>query len=251
MKPLKSTLALGAFFVVAVAVSACGSGIPGDSVAEMSGNPVSTAAFNHWMYVAAKGNASQSPGAPVIVPNDPPAFKNCIAQVRKQIPSLAKTTDKTLQGECSQLFTSLGSQVMDFLIKAYWYQAEAARLGIKVTPAEVQSAFQTAKKQQFSTDAQFQTFLTESGQTLDDILFRVRVNEIFKKLLAKHSTSVTPAAIQAYYTAHPSQFGSPETRNIRIVRTNTLAAANAAKAALEHGQSWAVVAKKYSIDATT
>jgi foldase protein PrsA len=251
MKHLKSILALSAFFVVAVAVSACGSGVPGDSVAEMAGNPVSTAAFNHWMYVAAKGNASQSPGAPVIVPNDPPTFKSCVAQVRKQIPSLAKTSDKTLEGECSQLFTSLGSQVMDFLIKAYWYQAEATRLGIKVSDAEVQSAFQTAKKQQFQTDQQFQTFLTQSGQTLQDILFRVRVNEIFKKLLAKHTTTVTPAAIQAYYTAHPSQFGTPETRNIRIVRTNTLAAANAAKAALERGQSWTVVAKQYSVDQTT
>ncbi len=57
----------------------------------MAGNQVSAQAFNHWIYVAAKGNAAQSPGAPVIVPNDPPDFKNCIAQVRKQIPSLAKT----------------------------------------------------------------------------------------------------------------------------------------------------------------
>src|SRR5205085_3882155 len=137
------------------------------------GNSVSTNAFKHWMYVAAKGNASQTPGAPVIVPNDPPQFKSCIAQVRKQIPSLAKTTDKQLKGECGQLFTSLGSQVMDFLIKAYWYQAEAHRLGIKITDADVQKAFTTAKQQQFKTSTAFQTFLSQSGQTLQDILFRV------------------------------------------------------------------------------
>ncbi|MGN6171331.1 MAG: peptidylprolyl isomerase, partial [Solirubrobacteraceae bacterium] len=46
-------------------------------------------------------------------------------------------------------------------------------------------------------------------------------------------------------------FGKPETRNIRIVRTNTQAAANAAKAALARGQSWDAVAKKYSIDSAT
>jgi foldase protein PrsA len=250
MKSFRSIPALGAFFVVAVGLSACGGGIPGNSVADMAGNPITTQAFNHWMYVAEKGNAAQSPGAPVIVPTDPPQFKGCIAQVRKQIPSLAKTSNATLKQECGQLFTSLGSQVMHFLITAYWYQAEAHRLKINITDAQVQQAFQTAKKQQFQTDTAFQTFLKQSGQTQQDITFRVRINEILKKLLAKHQANVTPAAIQAYYSSHLSQFGSPATRDIRIVRTKTLAQANAAKAALGSGQSWTVVAKKYSVDAT-
>jgi parvulin-like peptidyl-prolyl isomerase len=147
MKSLKSILALGAFFVLAVALSACGSAVPGDSVANMAGNPITTSAFNHWMYVLAKGNAAQSPGSPVIVPNDPPDFKNCVAQVRKEVPALAKQSDKQIKTACGQLFTSLGSQVMDFLIRVYWYQAEAAKQHIKVTDAQVQQAFTTAKKQ--------------------------------------------------------------------------------------------------------
>jgi foldase protein PrsA len=251
MKSLKSIMALCAFFVLAAGLAACGSGVSGDSVADMSGNSVSTRAFDHWMYVAAKGNASQSPGAPVIVPNDPPDFKNCLSQVRKQIPSLAKTTDKQLKADCAKLFTSLGSQVMDFLIKAYWYQAEAAKLHIKVTDAQVQQAFQTAKKAQFPTATAFTTFLTQTGQTMDDILFRVRVNQIFKKLLAKHQGTVTAAQIQAYYSSHTSQFGTPETINLRIIRTNTAKAAAAAKAALAGHQSFQTVAKKYSVDNAT
>jgi foldase protein PrsA len=251
MKSFRFIPALGAFFVLAAGLAACGGGVPGNSVADMAGNPISTTAFNHWMYVAEKGNAAQSPGAPVIVPTDPPGFKGCIAQVRKQIPSLAKTSDKTLQQECSQLFTSLGNQVMHFLITSYWYQAEAHRLKINVTNAQVQNALQTAKKQQFQTDAAFQTFLKQSGQTTQDILFRVRINEVLKKLLARHQGNVTPAAIQSYYNSHLSQFGSPETRDIRIVRTNSLAAANTAKKALSSGQSWTVVAKKYSVDTQT
>ena len=34
-----------------------------------------------------------------------------------------------------------------------------------------------------------------------DILFRVRVQQIYKKLLAKHPTTVTTAQIAAYYAA--------------------------------------------------
>jgi parvulin-like peptidyl-prolyl isomerase len=247
----KYITALGAFFVLALGLSACGGGIPGNSVAAMAGNPITTQTFNHWMYVAAKGQASESSSTTVIVPNDPPSFTNCITQVRKQIPSLAKTPDATIKSDCSQLFTSLSSQVMDFLIKAYWYQAEAHKLGISITNAQVQAAFVKAEKQEFPTAAEFQSFLTETGQTQADILYRVRINQIFTKLEARYSKPVTPAAISAYYTAHTSQFGTPETVDLNFIRTKTASAANAAKSALASGQSFKTVAKKYSLDSAT
>jgi foldase protein PrsA len=243
--------ALGAFFVLALGLSACGGGVPGNSVATMAGNPITLQTFNHWMYVAAKGQASQSPGSPVIVPNDPPSFANCVAQVRKQIPSLAKTPNATVKSDCSQLFTSLSSQVMDFLIKAYWYQGDAHKLGITVTNAQVQQAFETAKKQEFPTAAQFNSFLKSTGQTLADIMYRVRVNQIFMKLESRFTKPVTTAQIQTYYTSHVTQFGTPESVTLNFVRTKTASAANAAKAALASGQSFKTVAAKYSQDAAT
>jgi len=244
-------LALGAFFVLAVGVAACGSEVPGNSVADVAGNPITTAAFNHWMYVAAKGSAASSPGQPVIVPTDPPDFKGCIAQVRAQIPTLAKTTDAQLKSECAQLFTSLSSQVLDFLIRSYWYQAQAAAAHVNVTNSEVQQQYQTDRQQQFPSASAFQTFLTETGQTVDDILYRVRVNLIYSKLLKAHTTNVSNAEVQSYYNLHKSQFGAPETRDIRIVLAKTQAQAQAAKAAIAGGQSWTAVAKQYSIDPTT
>jgi len=252
MKSLRSIPALCAFFVAgALCVAGCGSTVPSNSVAVVAGNPISLQAFNHWMFVAAKGQAAQSPGQPVIVPNDPPNFTKCVAQVKADIPSLKKTADKTLKADCGQLFTSLSGQVMDFLIKAYWYQADAHKLGIKLTNAQVNAALATAKKGQFSTNAQYQAFLKSSGQTAQDILFRIRVNQIYSKLTARHPTTVTTAAIAAYYASHKSQFGTPEMRNMRIVLTKTAAQASMAKSALRHGQSWAKVAKKYSTDPTT
>ncbi len=251
MRSPKYILALGAFFVLAAGVAACGSGVPGNAVVSVAGNPITVQAHNHWMYVAAKGNAAQSPGAPVIVPNDPPGFTGCVKQVRKQIPSLSKTPDKTIKSDCGRLFNSLNGTVMDFLIKAYWYQEEAARLHITVTPAQIQAAFLKARNQQFKTQASFNAFLTQTGQTKQDILFRVRINQLFMKLEAKHAMPITPAAIAAYYKAHTSQFGTPETRNLRIVRTNSAAQAAAAKAALRKGRSWAAVAKKFSVDTAT
>jgi foldase protein PrsA len=251
MKVRRSILALGAFFVFAVVVAGCGSSVPGNSVADVAGNPITTQAFNHWMYVAAKSQAAQEPGEPVIVPSDPPNFNGCIAQVKKAIPSLAKTKTATLRSDCKQLFTSLSSQVMDFLIKAYWYQADAAKLHVKVTSAEVQKAFATAKQQTFSTGSGFSTFLSQTGQTQQDIVYRFKINTIAQKLLAKYTKPVTQADIVAYYNKHASSFGTPESRNMRIVLTKTAAQADAAKKAIQSGQSWDAVAKKYSTDPTT
>ncbi len=87
---------------------------------------------------------------------------------------------------------------------------------------------------------------------MQDILFRVRVKQIYQKLLAKHPTTVTPAAIAAYYSSHQSQFGTAETRNMQIVLTKTLAQADRRQEGAGEGrQSWTAVAKKYSIDPTT
>ena len=250
MKSRRSILARGAFFVVGAVVSVavlagCGGGVPGDSIADMAGNPITTKAFNHWMYVAAKGQAAQSPGSPVIIP-DPPDFKNCIASLKTLAPA------RLVHGDAQEPIASRASpardQVMDFLVRAYWYQAQAATQHIKVTDKQVQTAFQTAKAAQFPTDSAVPGVPEQTGQTLQDILYRVRVNQIYKELLAKSGSSVTPAAIQAYYKSHLSQFGTPETRNIRIVLTKTKAQAQQALAALRGGASWQATAKKYSTD---
>ena len=252
MRLSRKLTALGAFFVLALAVAGCGGGVSGNSVAEVAGNQITTRAFDHWMFVAAKGNSEQDPGAPVIVPNDPPNFSACIKQVHAEIPELAKTPAKTLKTECNELFTSLDSTVMDFLIKSYWYQLLAHKLHIKLTKAQLNTAFQQAEKQSnLTSSTAVKSFLSETGQTMADILYRVRVNQLYTDLVKKETKTVTPAVISAYYSAHKSDFGTPETRNLRIVRTNSQSAAETALKALKSGQSWTTVAKKYSVDSST
>jgi foldase protein PrsA len=246
-------LALGAFFSVAVVIAGCGdSSVPSGSVVDVSGNTITTRAFNHWMYIAAKGQTQSNPGAPLVVPNDPPDFNGCVAQVRKEVPSLAKVPSKQLKATCKQLFTSLSGQVLDFLIRAYWYQADAAKHHVSVSNTAVMNAFNHDKTAQFGTNqASFQSFLKQSGQTTQDVLYRVRVHLIYQKLVNKELKPVTSSEIAAYYAAHATQFGTPERRDLRIILTKTKSAANAAKSALSSGQSWTTVAKRYSTDSAT
>jgi foldase protein PrsA len=263
MKSLRSILALCAFFVVAaLIVSACGSSsssssakagsVPSTDAAVVAGNPITKRAVLHWMYVDAKGEAAQDPGAPVIVPTDPPEFPKCIAQVKKEIPTLAKESDAKIRTACQSAFTSYSQAVMGFLITGYWYQGTAHKLGITLTPKQLQAAIVKAKAASgIKTAAAYKTFLSTSGYTADDISFRIRISTIYSKLLKRHPTAVTSAEIASYYAAHKSSYGSAEKLNLRIVLAKTQANANAAKSALQGGQSWDAVAKKYSIDPTT
>jgi foldase protein PrsA len=235
---MRLILALGAIFVGGVAVSGCGSAVPGDSVAVVAGNPIKTQALKHWGYIAAVGQSQTSPGSPVIIP-DPPNYTKCIASLKKIAP--AGITLPVIKNACVQQF----NQTMEYLVRSDWVQGQAASLGLKVTPAQVQAKFATAKAQSpYKTAAQFATLLSTTGQTINDILYRIRIQLLATKL-------ATPAAVQAYYKQHSSSYTTPERRNVRIVLTKTLAQAKAAMAALASHKSWAATAKKYSTDTAT
>jgi foldase protein PrsA len=259
-KMMRWFTALGAFFVLAICLAACGgsgkssNGVSASDVAVVAGNPISVQAFNHWMYVAEKGNAVED-GGPVIVPTDPPQFNGCIKQVRAQIPTYKNTAAKTLRTDCKELFTELSSQVMDFLIKAYWYQGTAYLDKITVTQAEIAKAFKAAQKSTFPTNKEYKAFLAETGETIQDIDFRLRVNTVYQKLITKHVPKITTAAERAYYAAHLSQFETPATASVKVIQTADTSkgktAIDAAKAALKSGESFAAVAKKYSTSTTT
>ncbi len=82
----------------------------------------------------------------------------------------------TLRAQCPTLFSSLDHQVLDYLILARWYDRQAAADGIVITDAAVRRQFQRDKHEAYPNEAAFQTFLKQTGQTVGDVLFRIRAN---------------------------------------------------------------------------
>jgi foldase protein PrsA len=261
MKLARRFLALGAFFVVVIALAACGgSSIPGNSVAKVGDTSITKDNFNHWLKIAAISSQGQTDpdvaaGKKTAQIPDPPDYKQCVAEKEKTAPKPAKgqpaPTTAQFKQQCATEYTSLRDQVLQFLISAQWIVGEAKDQGIKVTDAEVNKQFETTKKQSFPKEADFQKFLKSSGMGLDDLKFRVKVQALSDKLrtkVTKGKDTVTQAQIAAYYNKNKSRFAQPERRDLRIVLTKTKAKADQALAALNSGQSYASVAKKYSID---
>jgi foldase protein PrsA len=245
----KSLLALAAASLGAASFAGCGNDVPTGAVAKVGDATITQDEFDKWLNTAAKGNAQ---GGAAVVP-DPPDFKKCIAAKSKTpVPKgQQKPTDGALKKQCKSEYDALKREVMQFLIQAEWVQQEAAEQDIKVSDQEIKKSFEDQKKQAFPNDKQYKEFLASSGMTEEDILFRVKLDQLQQKLTQKvteDAKKVTDEDISEYYEKNKKRFAQPERRDLRVVLTKTEAKAEQAKKALGSGQPFKKVVKQYSID---
>jgi foldase protein PrsA len=232
--------------------------MPGNAVVRVGSNSITKATFTHWMSVANASSATPTAATPKPVLPEPPNYTACIAHLQATTPKPAKgqaaPTSAQLKSQCEQQYKSLQTEVLGFLISAEWVIGEAGRLGVKTTDKEVKKQFEQIKAQQFPKAAEFEKFLASSGQTVSDLLLRVKLNVLSAKIqtkIAKTKATITQAQIAKYYNENKQHFGVSEKRTIQIILTKTEAAAKKAKQEVEAGKSFASVAKRVSIDPTS
>jgi parvulin-like peptidyl-prolyl isomerase len=250
-KLLRPLAALGAVLFALVGLAACG-GVPGGSVAQVNGTPITNSTFKHWLAVASSSQVAATGKA--VIP-EPPNFTACVKHLEEEESKLAtkgkKRTAKELKTQCEQQYKTLLSEVLAFLISSNWVIGEGSSLGVKVSDKEVKKQFDKIKEEQFPKSAEFEKFLQTSGQTVSDLLLRVKLNLLSQKIqqkIAKQNPTVTHADIEKYYKENSSRFGTPEKRDVRIVLTKDQGTAEKAKKEIESGKSFASVAKARSTD---
>jgi foldase protein PrsA len=246
---LKSLSALVLLGLSALVIASCGNEVPPGAVAKVGDSEITQDDFDKWLTTAVKGQAQ---GGTAVVP-DPPDFPKCVAAKKKAPATESQGTpsEAQLKKQCEQEYNQLKREVMQFLIQAEWVQQEAAARDIEVSDKAVQKSFEDQKKQAFPTDKAYQQFLKTSGMTEEDILFRVKLDQLQQKLTQKvteDAKKVSQEDIEEYYEKNKKRFAQPERRDLRVVLTKTEAQAEQAKQALENGDSWKQVVKRYSID---
>jgi foldase protein PrsA len=246
---IKTLCTLAVAGLAASVIAGCGNDVPPNAVAKVGDSVISQDEFDKWLKTAATGQAQ---GGEAAVP-DPPEFTRCVAAKKKQdLPKGQKRAgDSQLKQQCEQEYDTLKREVMQFLIQAEWVQQEAEKRDVKVSEQEIKRSFEDQKKQAFPTEKAYQQFLETSGMSEEDILFRVRLDQLQQKLTQKiteDATKVTDADIEEYYEKNKKRFAQPEQRDLRVVLTKTEARAQEAKQALDGGQGWKQVVNQYSID---
>src|SRR3954454_21387990 len=145
-------LACLAAVALAAIFSATG-GVDDNDVADVQdAGTISKQDFNHWLEVV---SAQPQPG-------------------QKKKPAAPKPGTRQ--------YDAVKQQVMQFLVSAKWIEGEAKDRGVSATDAEVDRQFKQTKDQSFPNDKAYQKFLKTSGQTEEDLKFRVRLDVLSNKI---------------------------------------------------------------------
>src|SRR5688500_15309339 len=214
-------IACAVAIALAAVFSATGGVAEGDVADVEDAGKISEADFNHWLTVVA---SQPQPG-------------------QKKKPEPPKPGSKQ--------YDAVKQQVMQFLVSAKWIEGEAKERGVSATPAEVERQFEETKDQSFPNEKAYQRFLKTSGQTEEDLQFRVRLDVLSNKIrqqVTESSQNVSDSEIEEYYNENEQQFSQPERRDLEIVLAKKQADAAEAKQRVEGGERWAAVAKDLSDD---
>ena len=125
-----------------LALVAAAAPLPPGVVVQVEGSaPVTKGKFEHWLHVA----AISSGGTKAPRPGD-------------------------------RRYRTLRDETLQFLISARWIQGEARERHISISRAKVVAGYRATKRSSFKSQREFKKFLRRSGMTIDDLLFRVRID---------------------------------------------------------------------------
>ena len=231
LNALRITLAvLGA--TAALVASACGgsAGVPSGSVAEVDGTEISKEELDQLLDQARQGY-----------------------ETNKQEFPKAGTPE----------YQSLQTQYVAYLVQREEFRQSAAELGIEVTKKDVDEAEDEFVKSRFDGNREeYEKALKQQGLTPEDFRQTLETSVLAQKLFDEvtKDTKVTDQDILTYYTQNQSQYGTPESRDVRHILIaekgadgqvdfeKSKAKADQIYAELEGGAEFASLAKKSSED---
>lgn len=242
--------ALVVFLIVALILIVFRGGVPDDAVATVDGESIPVDQFNQTLVSFSQQSAGPDGKA---VPPDPPNFTKCIANKKANAEKGKTLSNSALKKQCEDEWDTARTQIMTGLVQQKWYELEAKERGINITPAEVQARFQPLKEQSFPKDADYKKFLKDTGQTQNDILKLVKASMIKEKIDTEISTVPTPSMgeVEDEYNKNKKQYSTPASRDVQLVFNAKKGQVDAAKAALDSGDDFSAVAKKYSEDSAS
>jgi foldase protein PrsA len=154
-------------------------------------------------------------------------------------------TRAELDRQCEAEYDRLRTRTLETLIKNEWTRQEAQARDIVVTDADIERALDEARESSLLSDQA----LRKAGLTVEDLLPNVRQGQLTKKLtddLTAGSSEISSEDVADYYRENKAKLTVEERRDVRLILTKTRARADAARTALDGGQGWATVTRKYS-----
>ena len=174
-------------------------------------------------------------------------FQQLMARAQKSYVSQKRAFPKAGSTEYEQL----KGQAITFLVQRAEIQEQASQQGIDISNARVDQEIAKYKKQFYGgSDARYEKAVKQQGltdqQAREEIRAQLVSQALFKKITG--SVKVTDADIKAYYNSHKTQYGQPESRDVRHILVPSKSLADSLYAQLKGGANFAKLAKRYSKD---
>jgi foldase protein PrsA len=215
------------------------------------------------------GGARSVPSDSVAVVGDANITKEQWDALINQTKENYKATNHAFPKAGSVELANLRSNATQFLISASEYEQEAAKMGIKVTDADVQARLDQIKRQFYASqtggkpatkeqiEKRYQQALKQQGFTDEEVRNGIKIT-LFRERVQKKVTggvTVSDSNVKAYYDKHKQQYetpAQPASRDVRHILVKSKAKANQLYAQLQKNPSaFPKLAKKYSIDTSS
>ncbi len=176
-------------------------------------------------------------------------FDSALAQEQASLKSQGKTMPKAGTTD----YATIRNQIITVLVQQAEYGAEAAKLGIKIGDKAVETRLDQIKKQYFGgSDKRYEAELKKQGFTDAQVRAQIKEQLLQQALFNKVTGDAKPsnADVHTYYVQHASQYGQPESREVReiLVGKDKQALAKQIYTQLKGGADFGALAKKYSQD---
>jgi foldase protein PrsA len=211
-------------FLLVASLAACGGGgnsgpVPADAIAQVGSTPISKTSFTQLMSVACARYKAQGQPCPKVG---------------------------------TPTYASLRDSAVTFLVQQEELTQQAQKLGVKVTPQDIQKQVDQITKTYYQGSKQkLDAALKKDDITLPELeQYELRPNLLGQDLQNKVTSNIniSDAAAQKYYNDNTKSFTTPETREVRHILVNSKSLAQTIETKLQNGASFAALAKQYSKD---
>ena len=172
------------------------------------------------LVASACGGSSSVPSGSVAVVGGTAVTKDELDQLLEQAKSGYEANKQQFPKAGTPEYQSLQTQYVAYLVQREEFRQAAEDLGVEITQKDVDKAEQELIKSRFDgNEKEYEKALKQQGLTPEDYRSTLETSVLAQKLFDEvtKDTTASDQDVLAYYTQNQSQYGTPESRDVRHI----------------------------------
>jgi foldase protein PrsA len=172
------------------------------------------------LVASACGGSSSVPSGSVAIVGGTEVTKDELDQLLDQAKNGYEANKQQFPKAGTPEFQSLQTQYVAYLVQRQEFKQAAEDLGVEITEKDVDKAEQEVIKSHFDgNEKEYEKALKQQGLTPEDYRSTLETSVLAQKLFDEvtKDTKASDQDVLAYYTQNQSQYGTPESRDVRHI----------------------------------